>query len=141
VESYIPFGHRTTLLLNGQGGINFNYSRKVMNEFAIGGLSKVYRNQVLFAGLQEGTLYSPSMAMLQGGLRVQLFSNTYVTGKANILFNNFISRSEFFHPPDFLSGYALTFSYNFALGPLEISAMYCDQTHKVQSYINLGIPF
>jgi NTE family protein len=141
VESYIPFGKRTTLLLNGQGGINFNYTRNVMNEFAIGGLTKVYRNQVLFAGLQEGTLYSPAMAMLQGGLRVQLFSNTYVTGKANILFNNFISKSEFFQTPDFLSGYALTFSYNFALGPLEISAMYCDQTNKVQSYINLGIPF
>jgi NTE family protein len=141
VESYIPFGRRTTLLLNGQGGINFDYTRNVMNEFAIGGLTKVFRNQVLFAGLQEGTLYTPAMAMLQGGLRVQLFSNTYLTGKANVLFNNFISKSEFFQPPNFLSGYALTFAYNFALGPLEISAMYCDQTGKVQSYINLGIPF
>ena len=35
----------------------------------------------------------------------------------------------------------LTFSYNFALGPLDISVMYCDQTRKVQAYINLGIPF
>ena len=42
---------------------------------------------------------------------------------------------------DFLSGYSLTFSYNFALGPLEISTMYCDQTNKLQWYINLGIPF
>jgi NTE family protein len=141
VESYIPFGSRASLLLNGQGGINFNYTRNVMNEFAIGGLTKVFRNQITFAGLQEGTLYTPSVAMLQGGLRVQVFANSYLTGKANVLFTNFISRSEFFQNPDFLSGYSLTYSYNFALGPLEVSTMYCDQTKKVQWYFNLGIPF
>jgi NTE family protein len=141
VESYIPFSRRTTLLLNGQGGINFNYTRNVLNEFAVGGLTKVFRNQIAFAGLQEGTLYTPALAMLQGGVRVQLFSNTYITGKANILFTNFISKSAFFQNPDFLSGYSLTYSYNFALGPLEISTMYCDQAKKLQWYINLGIPF
>jgi NTE family protein len=141
VESYIPFGRRASLLLNGQGGINFNYSRNVMNEFAIGGLTKVFRNQITFAGLQEGTLYTPSVIMLQGGLRVQVFANSYLTGKANVLFTNFISRSQFFENPDFLSGYSLTYSYNFALGPLEVSAMYSDQTNKLQWYFNLGIPF
>jgi len=141
VESYITFGRRTTLLLNGQGGINFNYSRNVMNEFAIGGLTKLFRNQIAFAGLEEGTLYTPSVVMLQGGLRVLLFPNNYLTGKANVLFTNFISRSAFFQNPDFLSGYSLTYSYNFALGPLEISTMYSDQTNKLQWYINLGIPF
>ena len=141
VESYIPFGRRATLLLNAQGGINFNYTRNLLNEFAIGGLTKIFRNQITFAGLQEATLYSPALATLQGGLRVQLFSNTYLTGRANVLFNNFISRSAYFQNPDFLSGYSLTYSYNFALGPLEISTMYCDQTRSVQWYINLGIPF
>jgi NTE family protein len=141
VESYFSFGRRATFLLNGQGGINFNYSRNVMNEFAIGGLTKLYRNQIAFAGLQEGTLYTPSVVMLQGGLRVLLFPNNYLTGKANVLFTNFISRSDFFQNPDFLSGYSLTYAYNFALGPLEISTMYSDQTNKLQWYINLGIPF
>ena len=70
-----------------------------------------------------------------------LFNAAYVTGRANILFNNFISKSEFFSYEDFYSGYGLTFSYNFALGPLDLSLMYCDQTRKLQTYINLGIPF
>jgi NTE family protein len=142
VESYIPVSRRTTLLLNGQGGINFNYTRNALNEFAIGGLTKVFRNQITFAGLQEGTVYTPSVALLQGGVRVNLFTNNYLTGKANVCFTNFISKSDFFkNNPDFLSGYSLTYSYNFALGPLEISTMYCDQTGKLQWYINLGIPF
>jgi NTE family protein len=141
VESYIPLSKRCTFQLGAQGGINFDYNGNVMNEFIIGGLTKTFRNQITFAGLPEGSLYTPAMATLEGGLRVQIFNNTYVTGRANVLFNNFISQSSFFANPDFLSGYAMTFSYNFALGPLEISAMYCDQTRKFQSYINLGIPF
>jgi NTE family protein len=140
VESYIPLGKRTTILLNGSGGINFNYDNNVMNEFAIGGLTKIFRNQVPFAGLQEGALYTPAYAMVQGGVRVLVLNNTYLSGRANVIVNNFVSRSRFFNTPDFLSGYSLTFAYNFALGPLEISAMYCDQTRKLQSYINLGIP-
>jgi NTE family protein len=140
-ESYIPLGRRATFYMQAQGGINFNYENNVMNEFIIGGLTRTFRNQVTFAGLPEGSLYTPAMAMMQGGLRVQIFNNTYLTGRANVLFNNFVSQSDFFFNPDFLSGYAMTFSYNFALGPLEISAMYCDQTRKFQSYINLGIPF
>lgn len=140
-DSYIPFSRRTTGLLNVQGGANFGYEQNVLNEFIVGGLTKTFRNQVTFAGLQEGTIYSPSLVALQGGARVMMFSNTYITARANVLFNNLFTKSEYFDYPDFFSGYALTFAYNFALGPLEISAMYCDQTKRVQSYINLGIPF
>jgi NTE family protein len=140
-EAYLPLSRKVTAFLNMQGGINFDYSRNLMNEFIVGGMTKLFRNQVTFAGLQEGTIYSPAIAAVQGGLRMPLFTGAYITGRANILFNNFVSKSDFFSYEDFYSGYALTFSYNFALGPLELSVMYCDQTKKVQSYINLGIPF
>ncbi|NII27933.1 hypothetical protein HB364_22810 [Pseudoflavitalea sp. X16] len=141
LETYTPLSKRTTLLFNVQGGANFDYADNVLNEFVIGGLTRTFRNQITFAGLPEGAEYSSSAAALQGGLRVQVFNNTYLMGRANVLFNNFIEDPGFFVTRDFFSGYALTFSYNFALGPLEISAMYCDQTGKIQSYVNLGIPF
>lgn len=141
LETYTPLSKRTTLLFNVQGGANFDYADNALNEFVIGGLTKTFRNQITFAGLPEGAEYSSSAAALQGGLRVQIFNNTYLMGRANVLFNNFVEDSGFFATRDFFSGYALTFSYNFALGPLEISAMYCDQTGKIQSYVNLGIPF
>jgi NTE family protein len=140
-EGYLPLSGKLTAFLNLQTGINFNYSRHALNEFVIGGLTKLYRNQVTFAGLQEGTIYTPAMATVQAGLRTFLFSGAYLTGRANVLFNNFISHSDFFSYEDFYTGYGLTFTYNFALGPLDLSLMYCDQTKKVQSYINLGIPF
>jgi NTE family protein len=141
LENYVPLGKRNTLLTRIQGGTNFNYGQNIMNEFSIGGLTNIYHNEVTFAGLREGTFYSPSVAAFLLGLRYQLFSNTYLTGKANLLFSNFVSKSPYFNTPDFLSGYSLTFSYNFALGPLELSAMYCDQSRRVIGYVNIGIPF
>jgi NTE family protein len=140
-EGYLPLSRKLTAFFNLQTGINFNYSRNVMNEFTVGGMTKLFRNQVTFAGMQETTVYTPAMATIQGGLRTNLFTGAYLTGRANILFNNFISKSDFFKYEDIYTGYALTFTYNFALGPLDLSLMYCDQTKKLQSYINLGIPF
>ncbi len=140
-EGYLPVNTKTTAFLMGQSGINFNYSNNLINEFVVGGMVKLFRHQVVFAGLQEGSVYSAAYASVQAGIRRQLFNNVYLTGRANVLFNNFISKSVFFNARDLYSGYALTFSYNFALGPLDLSLMYSDQTGKIQTFINLGIPF
>jgi NTE family protein len=140
-DQYIPITGRYTLQTHLQGGLNLNYKENVMNEFSIGGLTDQFHNQVAFAGLREGTFYSASIAEGMLALRYQMFDNVYVTGKANVLFNNFITKSAFFSTPDFLSGYALTFTYMFALGPLELSAMYSDQSRSVLGYLNIGIPF
>ncbi|MBS1665100.1 MAG: patatin-like phospholipase family protein [Bacteroidetes bacterium] len=140
-DKYIPFGEKYTLFTHLQGGLNLHYKNNVMNEFSIGGMVSQFHNQVAFAGLREGTFYSSSVAMGVLGLRYQLFNNALITGRANVLFNNFITKSNFFTTPDFLSGYAVTFSYNFALGPLELSAMYNDQSKQVLGYLNIGIPF
>ncbi|HEY4155967.1 MAG TPA: patatin-like phospholipase family protein [Puia sp.] len=140
-ESYTPLSSRSTLLFNLQSGINFRYNNNIMNEFSIGGLTSSFHNQITFAGLREGSFYSASVAATQLGFRYQLFNNIFLTGRANMLFNNFVSKAQFYNSPDFLSGYALTFTYNFALGPLEISAMYCDQWKRVMGYLNIGIPF
>lgn len=140
-DGYIPLSGRYTLQAHVQGGLNLNYNRNVMNEFSIGGLTEQFHNQVTFAGLREGTFYSSSIAEGMLALRYQLFDDVLITGKANILFNNFITKSAFFNTPDFLSGYALTFTYMFALGPLELSAMYSDQSRRVLGYLNIGIPF
>lgn len=139
-EGYLPMSKGLTGFLKFQGGINFDYKNNVLNEFVVGGMTKLFHNQVVFAGLQEGGLFTPAMGTLQGGLRHYLFQGAYLTATANILANNLITKSDFFQYEDFYSGYGLTFTYNFALGPLDLSVMYCDQTKKLQSYINLGIP-
>jgi NTE family protein len=140
-EFYIPLHRRTTLFTLLQSGINFNYRQNILNDYVVGGMTKQFKNQITFAGLEEGTITTASVAALQLGLRYELFNNGYLLFRTNALINNFISTSNILQKPNFLSGHAISFGYNFALGPLEVSAMYCDQSKKIHSYINLGIGF
>jgi NTE family protein len=140
-ESYSPLGPKSTLLFLLQGGANIRSGKNIMNEFSIGGLTSIFHNQITFAGLREGSFYSSGLAAFQLGYRYQAFSNVSFTARANVMFNNIVDKSQFYQSPDFLSGYALTATYNFALGPLELSAMYCDQWKRVIGYLNIGIPF
>ncbi|HEV3222236.1 MAG TPA: patatin-like phospholipase family protein [Puia sp.] len=140
-ESYTPLSEKSTLLFLLQSGMNFQKGN-IMNEFSIGGLTYSFHNQITFAGLREGSYYSSSVAEIQAGFRYNMYGNLYLTGRANIMFNNFVNNeNKFYDTPNFLSGYALTFTYNFVLGPLELSAMYCDQWKRVMGYLNIGIPF
>ena len=141
LETYSSIGRRSVLSVQLESGMNFNYEQNVFNDFVIGGLTRMFRNQILFAGLEEGSFYTPSVTSLQLALRVHLTNNFYTAGRANGLVNNYISSDNQLVQPNFLSGYALTLGYNFALGPLELSAMYCDQSKNFTAYINLGIPF
>jgi NTE family protein len=141
VEGYLRLSPKVVLTGSFQGGINFRYNQSVLNDFNIGGLTKTFRNQILFAGLEENTVNTPSVAAAHVGLRYRLYNNLYLHGRVNGLVNNFISTNNILQKPNRLTGYSATLAYNFALGPLEISAMYCDQTKKVMSYFNLGIPF
>ncbi|MBL7697562.1 MAG: patatin-like phospholipase family protein [Chitinophagaceae bacterium] len=140
-EVYTPLSRKMNFSVMFQGGINFGYNRSILNDFIVGGLTKTIRNQVLFGGLEENSINSSGVAALQVGLRYEMYNNFYLMGKANGLVNEFIDFEDQLQKPTFLSGYAVGFAYNFALGPLEISAMYSDQTKKIRSYINLGIPF
>ncbi len=141
LESYTPIGDRSTLLFLLQSGLNFQKGN-IMNQFSLGGLTPNFHNQITFAGLREGAYYASSTAAIQTGFRYNFYGNLFLTGRANVMFNNFVKNDKkFFDTPDFLSGYSLTFTYNFVLGPLELSAMYCDQWKRVMGYVNIGIPF
>lgn len=140
-EKYMPLGRRTTIYTQVQGCLNFKKGSNIINTFAVGGLTSVYHNQVTFAGLNEGSVLTNSIAALQLGVRYQLYSNTFLIGKINGAFYDFIDEKFTPKQSKFLSGYSLSFGYNFIFGPLEISAMYCDQSKNLFPYINLGIPF
>ncbi|HRI19596.1 MAG TPA: patatin-like phospholipase family protein [Panacibacter sp.] len=140
-EHYIPLSKRNVFLVQLQAGINFNQKESVLNDYFIGGLTNTFRNQITFAGLNEGTLYSSSVTALQVGLRYQMYSSLFVTGKANAAYYNFVGSNTNLKNSQLLTGCSLTLGYNFLLGPLEISAMYCGQSKKLLPYINLGIPF
>lgn len=140
-EGYVPLSDRLTFTSEFQSAVNFNYTQSILNDYSIGGLVKTFRNQIPVAGLEENSFNTPSVAVARLGFRYEIYNNVFIMGRADGLINNFISTNNILQKPAFVSGYALTFGYNFALGPLEISAMYSDKPGKLHGYINLGIPF
>ncbi|MET0300613.1 MAG: patatin-like phospholipase family protein [Flavitalea sp.] len=141
VDGYATLSRRSTFFSNFQGGANFGSNQNILNDFIIGGMYNIFRNQIVFTGLDEGSVYTPSVAALQIGYRFQLYNNLFVIGKSNALVHNFVTATNTLQRPLFLSGHGLTLGYNFALGPLEVSAMYSDQSKKMQSVISLGVSF
>lgn len=140
-EAYTPLANKLTFFTIFQSGINFNYKQSLLNNFQIGGLTNTIRNQIIFAGLNETTVSTPSVAALLIGLNYHISKNIYLIARSNALVNNFISEDRTLQFKNWLSGHALTFAYNTPIGPLELSVTYSDDSRKVQSYINFGIPF
>ena len=140
LEHYVPLSKKYTFFLQAQSGINFSKKENILNDYLVGGLNSTFRNQLTFAGLNEATVYSASVAALQLGLRFQMYPNLFLTGRMNAAYYDFAGNKQWANAK-FLSGYALTLGYNFVLGPLEISAMYSDQSKTILPYINLGISF
>jgi NTE family protein len=136
-----PVNKRFVFLSEFQGGVNFTNKPNYLNNFLIGGLSGSFRNQIRFVGLQEATVNSASVAALQLGVRYNPINNVYITGRINGLVKDFATNSNSTSSKDALTGYALTFAYKTPIGPIELSAMYCDQSKKLQSYVLVGIPF
>ncbi len=136
-----PVNKRFVFLSEFQAGINFTNKSNYLNNFLVGGLSGNYRNQIRFAGLQEATVNSASVAALQLGVRYNPANNVYITGRVNGLVKDFATKLNATSGKDALTGYALTFAYKTPIGPIELSAMYCDQSKKLQSYVLVGIPF
>lgn len=124
-----------------QTGINFTNKPNYLNNFLIGGINGSFRNQVRFAGLQEATVNSSSVTALQLGLRYNPANNIYITGRINALLKDYATKKNATSGKDMLTGYALTFAYKTPIGPIELSAMYSDQSKRLQSYVLVGIPF
>ena len=124
-----------------QAGINFTNNPNVLNNFLIGGINGIYRNQIKFAGLQEASVNSSSVGVLQLGLRYSPVNNVYLIGRINGGVKDFATTKNSTSSVTGLSGYALTFAYRTPIGPLELSAMYSDQSKRLQSYVLFGITF
>ena len=138
---FTPINSRFTMLSELQVGINLTDKPNGLHNFQVGGIDGNFRNQVRFAGLPEASVNSSAVAALQLGLRYTIVNNAYIIGRANALFKDFATTKISTSAGTWLTGYALTFAYKTPIGPLELSAMYSDQSKKLQSYVLFGIPF
>jgi len=137
-DQYFPVG-KNAFFIQLQSGMNFNYNQAVMNDFVIGGLTDVIRNQVTFSGLPEASIFTASAASLKLGYQQAIMNNLFLIAKVNGLYYDFVESSFRFNTGEKHGiGYSLTAGYRTFLGPIEASLMYSDFNKKVLPYFNLG---
>jgi len=137
-EQYIPV-YKNAFFIQLQSGMNFNYKQAIMNDFVVGGLTDVIRNQVTFAGLPEASIFTASAVSLKLGYQQEIINNLFLIGKVNALYCDFIKSSFRFNTTETRGiGYSVTAGYRTFLGPIEASLMYSDFNKKILPYFNLG---
>lgn len=141
VEQFLPLSKRATLLLQAQAGINWRYQQSIANDFVVGGLSNVIRNQLTFAGLPEAGIYTSSAVALLVGYQYAVGSRLFLTAKANTMYHSFLRENLNAQPAKLIGGGSLTLGINSLLGPIDASLMYSSVSKKVLPYFNIGIPF
>jgi len=72
------------------------------------------------------------------GLQFNPHNNLYTTLRANVALYDWSKTAS---TENFLSGYSFTVGYASVLGPLQISAMYHDQSRQFSGYVNIGFHF
>lgn len=140
-EQYLPLTTRGTLHLHVQAGLNYQYKQAITNDFLVGGLSSVIRNQLIFAGLPDASLTTGSAAGLLLGYQYSVGRNLYATAKVNGLYHDFLGENLRLQPARVIYGTSLTLGLKTLLGPIDASVMYSDASKKLSTYFNIGIPF
>jgi NTE family protein len=141
LEQFLPLSKRATLLLQAQAGLNWRYRQSIANDFVVGGLNNVIRNQLTFAGLPEAGLYTNSAVALLAGYQYAVGPRLFVTTKANVMYHSFLRENLNTQPAKVLVGGSLTLGINSLLGPIDASLMCSTVSKKILPYFNIGIPF
>jgi NTE family protein len=141
IENFLPLSPKVSLISQLNGGMNFKSGQSYLNFFNVGGLTDFLRNQVTFAGLSEFQVKTNSIGVVALGIQVNPFKSLYTSLRANVALHDFAFKSGEFDRGQFLSGYALTIGYHSAIGPLQFSTIYSDQSKKFLGYVNVGMHF
>jgi NTE family protein len=141
VSTVTPISSRWAWLNRFQGGANFSRNQSLLNNFFAGGMSPTFRNQIMFAGLQEGEIASESMAAAHTGLRYNPLGNFYVSLLGSALAYDFVAKGSEPADAQFIFGTGLTLAYDLPIGPIEFSVMMNDQGLGLRTYFNFGFPF
>ena len=143
IDHYLPLRSKFAFIQNLTFGYLTSDNPFLTNGFQMGGVGENLINQVSFYGLNDAEVKTGSVASLQFGLQYKLAKSVYVTGRANLALYNFHNQStnNMSGDDNFLSGYGLTFGFDSAIGPIEITSMYCDQDGSLRTNLNLGFRF
>ena len=138
---YRALSEKYTLSGLFQAGWTSGSSGNLFNAFYIGGMDRLYRNQIVFPGIPNYGDLAYNVAALQVGLRRQIARNFLLIARSNLLVRDVGPRASGRPAQQVYSGHSLTVAYPFLTGPVEFSAMVSEKSKGIQTYVSIGFSF
>jgi len=138
-----PLNKKWVLFYNLQSSIAIHSQGFIVDNFYMGGIQQLFRQQVAFAGLNEQQINSTSVASGQLGMQYNFAGSLFLMGRANTGIYNFSTLTKFWDPDTVksINGFSLGLGYNLGFLPIELTAMYSPEIGKVYSHVKIGFVF
>jgi NTE family protein len=138
-----PLNKKWVLFYNLQSSVAIHSQGFIVDNFFIGGIQQLFRQQNAFAGLNEQQINSTSVASGQLGLQYNFTGSLFLMGRANTGKYNFSTLTKFWDSDTVksINGFSLGFGYNLSFLPMELTAMYSPEIGKVYSHVKTGFVF
>jgi NTE family protein len=132
-----------TLFYALQSGVCFKSQGFIIDNFYMGGIQKLFRQQIVFAGLNEQQINSTSTATGMLALQYNLAGSLFLMGRANTGIYNFSTLTKAWDSETVksINGFSLGLGYNLGFLPMELTAMYSPEIGKVYSHVKIGFVF
>lgn len=138
-----PLNKKLVLFYNLQTSVAIHSQGFIIDNFYMGGIQQLFRQQVAFAGLNEQQINSTSVASGQLGMQYNFAGSLFLMGRANTGIYNFSTLTKFWDPDTVksINGFSLGLGYNLGFLPMELTAMYSPEIGKVYSHVKIGFVF
>jgi NTE family protein len=142
-NDYHPINQKLSWMYSLQAGTNLKSQGILIDNFFMGGMEEILKQQVVFVGINEGQINSASFASVLAGMQYNIAGDLYLSGKANTAIYNFSNHDEVYNSKavKFINGFSLGLGYNLGILPMEFSAMYSPEMGTVYSHIKIGFIF
>lgn len=140
---YNPLNTKLVLFYNLQSSVAIHSQGFIIDNFYMGGIQQLFRQQLAFAGLNEQQINSTSVASGQLGMQYNFAGSLFLMGRANTGIYNFSTETKFWDSDtvDSINGFSLGLGYNLGFLPMELTAMYSPEIGKVYSHVKIGFVF
>ena len=142
-SQYHPLDDKWTFFYTLQSGVCLRSQGFIVDNFYMGGIQQLFRQQVVFAGLNEQQINSSSTASGMLGMQYNFAGDLFLMGRANTGVYNFSTLTKAWNSDTVKSvnGFSLGLGYNLGFLPMELTAMYSPEIGKVYSHTKIGFVF
>ena len=126
-----------------QSGVCLRSQGFIVDNFYMGGIQQLFRQQIAFSGLNEEQINSSSTASGMLGVQYNFIGNLFIMGRANSGMYNFSTETKAWdsNTVKSINGFSLGLGYNLGFLPMELTAMYSPEIGKVYSHVKIGFVF